>query len=170
MTKLRTEWDLVKCAYTAYAPIAGFDGEWHFLSNFYASPIIYEGILYPTVEHAFQAAKTLNMKVRKQISLLATPGQAKAAGRAVKLRPDWEDIKIDIMRELIILKFKIPALRKYLLLTKGITLIEANTWGDKFWGTNMRGIGRNELGKLLWEHCDQLQRERFIKRLSKRAA
>lgn len=167
MSKPRTEWSFTKCAYTAYAPIAGFDGEWFFLSNFYASPIIYEGILYPTVEHAYQASKTLNKKVRRQISLLPTPGQAKKAGQTVKLRLGWDEMRIDVMRELIELKFKIPALRKYLLLTKGVTLIEANTWGDKFWGTNMRGIGRNELGKLLWDHCDELQRSRFIKRLKK---
>ena len=71
-----------------------FDGPYAFLSNFFFSPIEYEGITYPTVEHAFQAAKTLNPIERQAIADLPTPGAAKRAGRQVTLRKDWEDVKI----------------------------------------------------------------------------
>ena len=77
--------------------IDSFQGEYAFLSNFAASEIEFEGIVFPTVEHAFQAAKTLNITKRKEIAALPTPGQAKRAGRSVELRPDWEDIKIDVI-------------------------------------------------------------------------
>mgnify|MGYP003560200375 CR=1 FL=1 len=70
-----------------------FDGPYAFLSNFYHSPIIYEGLEYPTVEHAFQAAKTLKMSERESIAALPTPGAAKRAGRQVSLRKDWEEVK-----------------------------------------------------------------------------
>ena len=76
-----------------------FDGKYAFLSNFYSSPIrpFDDGILYPTVEHAFQAQKTLNISIRKEIAAQPTPGKAKAIGRNIILRSDWRDIRIQIM-------------------------------------------------------------------------
>ena len=79
--------------------IDSFNGEYYFLSNYYHSPIVFEGIHYPTVEHAFQAAKTLNNNKRLEIARMRTPGEAKKAGRTVSLRPDWEKIKFDLMFE-----------------------------------------------------------------------
>ncbi len=51
---------------------------------------------YPTVEHAFQAAKSLDIKERIHISKLNSPGAAKKAGRKLKLRADWEEIKLAV--------------------------------------------------------------------------
>lgn len=70
------------------AKIDSFSGEYDFLSNFYSQEITYDGIKYPTNEHAFQAAKTLDLAKRQAIAKLATPGQAKRAGRKVLLRSD----------------------------------------------------------------------------------
>ena len=72
--------------------IDSFEGEFEFLSNFFPSPIRFEGMVYPTVEHAFQAAKTMDMAKRKMIAGLPSPGQAKREGRKVTLRPDWEEV------------------------------------------------------------------------------
>ena len=69
--------------------IDSFHGEYAFLSNYYDSPIFYDGILYPTVEHAFQAAKTTVFIQRIIIANKKTPGQAKCAGRKVTLRDNW---------------------------------------------------------------------------------
>lgn len=86
--------------------INSFSGAYAFLSNFEPSPIYYDGFSYPTVEHAFQAAKTLDMTERKtNFTEKQTPGQAKRNGRKVNLRPDWEDVKVPIMYELLLLKF-----------------------------------------------------------------
>jgi len=63
--------------------ITSFNGKYEFLSNFYYSPVTYEGITYPTVEHAFQAAKTFDVTERRRISEMKTPGMAKRAGRRV---------------------------------------------------------------------------------------
>ena len=73
--------------------IVDFDREYSFLSNFYDSPFVHEGITYPTNEHFFQAMKTLDQEERKKIAAAATPGQSKRLGRHVALRPDWEAIK-----------------------------------------------------------------------------
>ena len=88
--------------------ISEFSGKYDFLSNFSKSKIKYEGVTYPTVEHAFQAAKSLNNLKRLEIDSAPTPGQAKRIGRRVNLRPDWEEVKIDIMRDCLRLKFEIP--------------------------------------------------------------
>jgi predicted NAD-dependent protein-ADP-ribosyltransferase YbiA (DUF1768 family) len=77
-------------------PIKVFDGPHRFLSNFYKppEPIEWEGVLYPTTEHAFQAAKTLDRVKRKEIAEASSPGMAKRLGRALRpIRPDWEQVK-----------------------------------------------------------------------------
>lgn len=133
-----------------------FDGEYAFLSNFYPSNIYHDGICYPTVEHAFQAAKTMNLDERMKIANLETPGKAKRAGRQVALRSDWENVKYEIMKELVTIKFINPSLRKLLLETKSYELIEGNDWNDTCWGV-CNGIGQNNLGKILMQVREDLK-------------
>lgn len=129
--------------------IAEFRGEHRFLSNFYPAEISHDGITYPTTEHAFQAAKTLDFGERWEISQLPTPGDAKRAGKGVQLRPDWEQVKEQIMLELVILKFASHVeLREKLLATGQAQLIEGNVRGDEYWGV-CNGKGLNALGSIL---------------------
>lgn len=130
--------------------IASFNGPYRFLSNFAASPIWVGGILYQTVEHAFQASKTTIPMERERISKLASPGMAKRAGRNVQLRDDWEYMKFTVMLNLVTLKFTIPDLRQKLLATGEQHIQEGNTWGDTYWGVNLKtGEGANHLGRIL---------------------
>lgn len=133
-----------------------FDGEFAFLSNFYLSPIFDGNIWFPTVEHYFQAAKTTNMEEYKAIAAADTPGQAKRLGRKVTLRPDWEEVKDQVMLDALRKKFSDDKLRLMLLATGEEYLIEGNTWGDKYWGV-CGGIGLNHLGKLLMQVRDELE-------------
>jgi len=128
-----------------------FDGENRFLSNFFVlpRPITHDGIIYPTTEHAFQAAKTLDFRKRFEISKLATPGMAKRAGRLCELRPEWEVSKNRVMYELVLLKFVLNQdLRWKLIDTYPNKLVEGNTWGDTYWGV-CKGVGENKLGSIL---------------------
>lgn len=127
-----------------------FTGEYRFLSNFWPSPIYFEGEVYVSVEHAYQAAKTLDPVEREIIQGLIKPGSAKRAGRKSTIRPDWEEIKIDIMRGLLMTKFSWPGEQALLIKTGNAELIEGNWWGDRFWGV-CEGVGENHLGKLLME-------------------
>ena len=82
--------------------ICGFENdEVRWLSNFYMSSVRYLGITYPSSEHAYQAQKTLDLVERQQIATLKTPGQAKRAGKAVKMRSDWEQVKDQIMEDIV---------------------------------------------------------------------
>lgn len=131
--------------------IDSFHGQNRYLSNFYPSPIEWDGLTFPTVEHAFQAAKSCDPLERAAIAQAPSPGIAKRMGRAVKLRADWEEVKIPFMLAFLRLKFTFDsAPGRWLLNTGQAELVEGNTWGDRFWGT-VDGEGRNELGKLLMQ-------------------
>lgn len=136
--------------------IIEFEDEYAFLSNFYPSTIYHDGITYPTNEHFFQAMKTLDINERKAIAAAETPGMAKRMGRNVKLRPDWEKIKVDVMRLGLILKFTDAELAKKLLATGDEELVEGNWWHDNTWGNCLcakcsRIPGKNMLGLLLMD-------------------
>lgn len=133
--------------------INNFSGEYAFLSNFFPHGIKYDGLEYPTSEHAFQAAKTLDIGERRKIAAAGTPAMAKRMGRKVKLRPGWEGIKVEEMRKILRLKFADPDLYNRLCQTGHEPLVEGNYWGDTFWGV-CGGKGKNWLGKLLMEIRD----------------
>lgn len=144
-----------------------FDKEWAFLSNFYPQEIEFEGITYPTNEHFFQAMKTLDINKRKAIANALTPGLAKKMGRSVSLRPDWEDIKDDIMLEGLYRKFADDELADWLLDTGDEELVEGNFWHDQTWGscncTKHKNIpGQNRLGKLLMKVRSEIKKERGL--------
>lgn len=137
------------------AKIDHFRGDYAFLSNFTYSPIHRDGLEYPTVEHAFQAAKCLDMAGKQSILADSSPSAAKRLGRRVQLRPDWESVKVDIMLDILRLKFA-PAtdFAVQLVATGEAQLIEGNTWHDNYWGSCMCAKhrsrpGANVLGKLL---------------------
>ena len=132
--------------------VTRFSDKFEFLSNFSSSKIEYQGIIYPTVEHAYQAAKTMDMDKRQEIAYLRTPRAAKKAGKKLHLRKEWDDIKLRIMETLLREKFKCPILKRCLIDTGDVILEEGNTWYDVFWGVDLRtGRGENHLGKLLME-------------------
>lgn len=147
--------------------IDSFRGEYFFLSNFYEAPVLYKGIMYNSNEAAFQAQKTNSAyaisRGEKPFSderLLFTklsPSEAKRLGRTVQLRPDWEDVKYDIMLEIVRCKFEQnPNLIHKLITTKDAKLIEGNTWGDRVWG-QVDGKGNNLLGEILMDVRKELQ-------------
>jgi ribA/ribD-fused uncharacterized protein len=141
--------------------ITRFRGNYAFLSNFYSSPITVNGIAFPTVEHAFQAAKVrLDHPRRRDAQILIaehpTPAGAKRAGRSVTLRADWKTAHLPIMRRLLALKFADRRLRRLLMDTSDLPLIEGNDWKDTYWGV-CNGVGRNQLGVLLMELRAELQ-------------
>ena len=131
--------------------ITQFRNVYFFLSNFYPSPVYYDGSKYSTVEHAYQAAKTTDQHARVGIRNLPNPGDAKRMGRRVVCRLDWNEVKLDVMYDLVKQKFSSDeVLQARLLATYDTELIEGNYWHDTFWGVDLRtGKGENHLGKIL---------------------
>lgn len=131
--------------------VFGFNKEYRFLSNFYPATVEYDGLEYSSTEHAYQAAKTEDPAGRRRIRESQKPGEAKKLGKQVKMRTDWEQIKIGVMKDLVLQKFsKHKELKEKLLATGDAYLEETNTWNDTFWGV-CKGKGHNWLGKILME-------------------
>ncbi len=129
--------------------IVSFSGDHAFLSNFYSAPVEYNGCTYKTSEHAYQAAKTVFGYDHDRIAGTRTPGNAKREGRKIQCRMDWEEVKFDIMGEIVYAKFlQNEDLKEKLLATGNAFLVEGNNWGDTFWGV-CEGEGLNVLGTIL---------------------
>lgn len=138
--------------------IKEFQGKYRFLSNFWPVEVILDGKEYPSVEHAYQAAKTLDPKERERIRKLPSPGMAKRAGRRVTMWSAWNDFKLSVMKDLVRQKFKDSVLRRQLLDTGQEYLQEGNRWGDKFWGVDLRsGEGQNHMGRILMKVREEVK-------------
>lgn len=141
--------------------IVEFKGAFRFLSNFWPVWVTWDDETYPSVEHAYQAAKTLSPTERNTILRQLTPAAAKRAGKQVTLRADWEEVKIQVMRHLVTQKFTNPELAEALLKTGDVLLQEGNHWGDTFWGINLAtGRGENNLGQILMDVRSNLRIQR----------
>ena len=128
--------------------INNFQGHYRFLSNFWIEP---DG---SHVEGEYQARKSDPPTLSVERLL---PGQAKRAGKTLILRKDWDQVKLQIMRELVTAKFTHHPSLAHLLLSSGdANIIEGNTWGDQYWGV-CQGTGENHLGKILMDIRRQLQ-------------
>lgn len=141
--------------------ITAFRGPYRWLSNFWLTAVQLpdDAQLYPSVEHAYQAAKVANPSYRLPV-LMLTPGGAKKWGRRVLIREGWEEEKRDIMLHLLRQKFADGSLLAAKLRhTHPHKLIEENTWGDRYWGV-CAGAGQNWLGRLLMQVRDELRERR----------
>ena len=130
--------------------ISGFRDEYRFLSNFWMVPLTFGTWTFPSAEHAYQAAKSNDLRDWGFILSQPTPGRAMRAGAKLTLRPDWEQVKLECMLEILRVKFSVPELRDMLLATGSAQLIETNSWGDRDWGV-CDGQGHNHLGRLLMQ-------------------
>lgn len=145
------------------ATIKEFQGEYRFLSNFWYASVALDGVVYPTVEHAYQAAKSLDPIERQRVLVQTNPSKAKREGRRLSLRLDWNEVKEPVMLYLLRQKFAQEPMRSMLLATGDDILQEGNYWGDIYWGVSPAGStrGRNRLGVLLMQVRRELNDERL---------
>lgn len=140
--------------------IDNFRGPYDAFSNFPLQPVVYRGAVYRSKEHAFAAAKTLDPAERARIAAVPTAATAKALGRSVTLRPEWDErVRYEAMQEILANDFdrrRDPrtAEAELLLSTGDALLIEGNTWHDEHWGRcscakHASNPGLNHLGREL---------------------
>lgn len=142
----------------------GFRGKYSILSNFHQHEEISIKLPYKgknareyfanNVETLFQAAKSNNIKEIEEIIKAKLPNKAKSLGRKVHLRIDWEEIKLNVMKELLVEKYSKVSLFKDILQTipDNLFIVEMNTWNDKNWGVSAKDFnGHNYLGNMLME-------------------
>lgn len=152
--------------------IKGFFGEYFYLSNFKLADVYFDGLLYPTSEHAYMAAKTEKFIERyplvytsdlykKHIGL--TAAEAREYGQKVTLRPNWDEVKYDYMLAIVFDKFwRNKDLQEKLLSTGDKYLEESCHWHDLYWAKcycpKHNGEGQNMLGKILMKVREALRK------------
>jgi ribA/ribD-fused uncharacterized protein len=129
--------------------IKGFFGQYRFLSNFHLAPVTYERVVYPSTEHAYQAAKHLPGR-RHECGLMDALAAKHWGATAVLDKEEWDKKKLKVMYDVIFDKFQYHArLKQKLLETGDKEIVELNDWGDQLWGVTEDGVGRNLLGRVL---------------------
>lgn len=140
--KLRPDYDILE-----------FSNHTKFLSNFYEldRPFCIDGIYYPTSEHAYQASKTNDPKLKRKIAEAKTAARAKQIGYTeVTLPVNWDYVKVSRMMDILRVKFQNINLWISLMATEDRYIMEGNTWKDTYWGVCLkRRFGHNVLGQLL---------------------
>lgn len=136
-----------------------FMGNWvkNWFSNMVVCPITIDGIEYMSTENYFQAMKSLNREDHIRIAQLA-PNKSKQAGRKLRLRSDWEEVKYEVMKTALRAKFALPEWKEQLLNTGDSVIIEWNNWNDKIWGVDIDdNLGKNLLGLALMEIREEIK-------------
>jgi ribA/ribD-fused uncharacterized protein len=140
--------------------IPWFKGSYEAFSNFTACLVQMDGVLYKSVEHAYQAAKTDVREYRLPFQN-CTAAHAKRIGKGLALRRDWDTYKFVVMEDLLRQKFSDlnPQFKQLLISTRGQEIFEGNNWHDNIWGTcycsKCGDKGNNALGKMLMKIRDE---------------
>lgn len=136
--------------------ITEFRGEFSWLSNFFPVQIEYEGLTYPSVEHAYQAGKLINIEDRK-LFLIMSAGQAKRNWKKYKTYNLTEEFRLNLMYQLLSIKFNQEPFKSLLIATGDCNIQECNLWGDTFFGYCLKtNQGKNHLGQMIMNIREKL--------------
>lgn len=138
---------------TSGDPIGFYEREFYIFSNFSSFQIEWQDRLWPTSEHAYQAAKFFDVNE----DIVDEIHEAKSAHRAFKLakvkylekKPDdWMSRKVDIMEDICRHKLRQHEYVQKKLMQTGDRRLVEDSPKDDFWGWGSSKDGRNELGKV----------------------
>ena len=130
--------------------IKGFFYEYRWLSNYHICPVMYEEVIYPSSENAYQAAKTNDLPLRKIFTEI-TPKESKKLGNKIGIPEKWNDIRYQVMYDILYDKFtRNEDLKQMLIKTGNKYLEETVYWSDIYWAKHYKtGIGESKLGEIL---------------------
>ena len=142
--------------------LIAFRGPYRFLANDSWCKVIFDGVEYPSVTHAFQSAQTLDKNKREEIRKTLRFKNVRRIGAVAPTRFDWSKIQLAVLEDLLRQKFAQPKFRKVLLDTKDYKLINGDHRGETFYGmiyTGNKWLGENHLGKLLMKIREEIRGE-----------
>ena len=134
--------------------ITSFTGEYSFLSNSFPCLVEIDGLKFNSAEAAFWSQKVKDVNARRKYTRLNPNKAREKAMNAVPI-DDWDELKEDIMKKILKIKFSNPDLKKKLKDTNKQKLLNNTTYRDEYWGIYL-GKGKNKLGVLLMELRDNL--------------
>ncbi len=130
--------------------ILEFRGDYRWLSNMTPCIVIFDGVAYRSVEHAYMSAKSDDAEWKEFCVNTQSPATVKQQSKNIILRDDWETIKINVMYSLLVQKFNQEPFRQKLIETGDCYIQEGNRWKDTFWGIDLdTNKGNNHLGNLI---------------------
>lgn len=135
-----------------------YESSYFVLHNFSAHQVTFEGLIYPTVEHAYHSSKFENQGIKAEIQNAESPLKAYELGQKYKSsrKTNWDEIKVDTLQSIILEKVKQHAeVRDALIATGDEEIVEENP-NDDFWGTGKDGRGENQTGKILMRIRNEL--------------
>jgi ribA/ribD-fused uncharacterized protein len=132
-----------------------YEQDFYPFSNFSSFQIEWKGIVFQTSEHVYHYEKfNCNEGRITQAKILLS----RSAHDAFKIaqtkegrRPDWEEIKVDVMRQILWLKIDQHDYVQKKLLATGTRRLVENSWRDDFWGWGPNRDGKNMLGRVWME-------------------
>lgn len=144
--------------------IGSFRGEYNFLSNMHDCQINHLGHMFNSVEHAYMFSKNPLDKDWLNKCLTLSASEIKKQSKSIKLRDDWNDVRLPIMFGLLKQKFSKEPFRSRLINTGNENIVEGNSWGDIFWGVDIKktpNIGENWMGRLLMDIRNKIRNNKI---------
>ena len=132
-------------------PITFYTPDFYVFNNFSAHAIEYRGLLYPTAEHAYQAAKCTDPQGKEEIRNARSPIQAKRVANETyrwARDSDWDSKKLAVVEAILRAKLAQHPEAQEALKDSGDEDIVEDSPTDYFWGAGADGTGRNMLGKI----------------------
>lgn len=132
-----------------------------YMSNFSRHSFVVNGVTYRTSEHFYQSQKFAGTPYEVTVREIASPKDSADLGRSpsLPLRSDWEEIKVEVMRQALIAKFSQNPEIKAQLLSTGDAILVEDSMVDAYWGWGADHSGKNMLGKLLMEVREMFRAE-----------
>lgn len=142
--------------------ITDFSNQYSFLNNDHICLVHYDGLLYASVTHAFQAARTLSESTREQISKIHDIETMYELVENIEDPPEWNKNRVRIMEILIRDKFRRNHILRQRLSETGTAQLQ-NSYQESspsnlFWGT-INDRGDNTIGKILMKVRSDIQKE-----------
>ena len=137
-----------------------YEQDFYVLSNFSAFQLEWRDRRFQTSEHAYHCEKFSPGSYAYDL-IRTAPSAHEAFKFAEKYssqrRADWDDVKVNIMRDILRAKAdQHEYVRRKLLATEDRELIE-DSWRDDFWGWGPNRDGKNMLGRLWMEIRSELR-------------
>lgn len=161
-----------RCEASTAAPlenVTAFSGKKDELSNFYPCELDVFGKQFKSAEQAYQYSKAVHqgqLDIAKEILNCKDAYEAKAQARSLQYNKEWQEVKVQKMKEILSNKAsQVPEFTNKLLDTKDDIIVESTT--DRFWGSGLDKMdtvytkrrfwpGRNNLGSILEEIRQEL--------------
>jgi ribA/ribD-fused uncharacterized protein len=139
-----------------------YENQFYVLSNFSAFNLVWKMRTFPTAEHAYHWSKFPNLHTI-QNTILFAPSAHEALQRARYYksfqRPDWKEVKISIMKEILLEKARQHSYVYNMLMKTGDRILVEDSWRDDFWGWGPNKDGKNVMGKLWMDVRTQLRED-----------